>query len=115
MRKVNDVCYFVRGGHFGKCVITKIITVTDNENTTINFEIRPFGLDKPIQLHKDDLYNSFAIARNYLLEELKKAYEKQVNVVKNDKENKFDTWEKDYQEEQKTQDNLDKQNEKINV
>ena len=101
MRKVNDVCYFIKNNHFGKCVIEKSVTIQTKEATVIQYEIRPYGLDKPLQIHSDNLYDTFEEARQIILKMLTDSYNKQIEVIKNEKEEKFDDWEAKYQEEKR--------------
>jgi len=98
-RKVGEVCYFKRGGYFGKCVITEVITVIDEKGTIVNYKIRLYGKDKILQVALEEIFDSFEDARNYLLTELEGTYTKQTEIIKNDKESKFDAWEAEYQAE----------------
>jgi hypothetical protein len=94
-RNVNDVCYFTKNGHFGKCRIEKVIIIEDAEATIVNYEIHPYGINKPVQIHSDNLYNTFEEARTVLLQILQESYHKQTKMIKKDTEEKFDQWEKD--------------------
>ena len=98
-RKVGDVCYFKRGAYFGKCVITKVIVVTDEKETVVNYEIRLYGKDKTMQVVVEEIFDSFDDAKNCLLNELKDVYKTQTAKISADKESKFDSWEAQYQEE----------------
>lgn len=107
MRKIGETCYFIKGNHFGKCYIDKLIIIKTAKETLTQYEIRPYGLNKPIQIHTENLYDSFEIAKKEVLHMLKDSYEKQVEAVANDKEAKFDEWENNYQESLKTDINVE--------
>ena len=107
MRKVNDVCYFIKNSHFGKCVIEKSVTIQTKDDTIIQYEIRPYGLDKPLQIHADNLYNTFEEARQTILKMLEDSYNKQIEVIKNEREEKFNDWEAKYQEAKKQEKSVD--------
>ncbi|MGD2071975.1 MAG: hypothetical protein PVG65_00590 [Candidatus Thorarchaeota archaeon] len=109
-RKVGEVCYFIKNGYFGKCRIESIVTVESKEGTVINYQIHPYGLEKSVQIHEEDIKDTFEEARQEALELLKMKYEKNVETIKNDTEEKFDTWEAEYQKAKKVEDESLKHN-----
>ncbi len=102
VRKIGSTCYFIKGNHFGKCYIEKVIMIATSKETIMQYEIRPYGLNKPLQVHAENLYDTFEIARQEVIRMLQESYEKQIEIIKNDNETKFDDWEAKYQTELKS-------------
>ena len=102
---VGDIKYFVRGNNFGKCEVVGIVDINRKEGKVLQYQVRQYGNSKEITIHRDELYNSYKEATDFLIKAFKDSYEEQVKKIKAVPESKFDKFENEYQKKLKENNN----------